>query len=152
MKETLQGVVVRVHNEKSSEARRLEAGALYGAARAWVKGFNRIPYGIVEKLLEHSEELEEITPYTVRGRSTGNGYKSVLPRWNTLFSFSHPRDNEWLEDDDNVLTMANLGFRIYKQEDYGYIFGIDGVAYDLFKSYWIPLYLARGLRHYGYQI
>ena len=149
MKETLQKVAVSVQQERSSRAKRLEAGIIEGATKAWVKGFNQIPYGIVEKLVEHGEELEEITPFTVRGCIPPKGCKSILPIWGTLFSFDHKNDNEWLEDEDNVLTMANLGFRIYKQEDYGYIFGIDGAGYDFFDAHWIPLYRARGLRWYG---
>lgn len=42
--------------------------------------------------------------------------------------------------------MADCGFRIYEQEDYGYIFGIDGAGYDFYDEHWCPLYKARGLR------
>ena len=42
--------------------------------------------------------------------------------------------------------MADCGFRIYEQEDYGYIFGIDGAGYDFYEAHWIPLYKARGLK------
>lgn len=41
--------------------------------------------------------------------------------------------------------MADCGFRVYKQEDYEYIFGIDGAGYDFYESHWCPLYKARGL-------
>ena len=36
--------------------------------------------------------------------------------------------------------------RIYEQEDYGYIFGIDGAGYSFFDEHFEPLYRARGLR------
>ena len=140
MKETLQKVGASVQCDKNSKPKQLSVDVVEGATRKWVKGFNNIPYGIVEKLLEHGEELEEITPFTVIGT------KSRLPIWGTLFSFDHPGDNQWLENEDNLLTMANLGFRIFKQEDYGYIFGIDGAGYDFYEAHWIPLYKARGLR------
>lgn len=41
--------------------------------------------------------------------------------------------------------MADCGFRIYEQEDLGYVFGIDGAGYDFYSEHWIPLYKARGL-------
>ena len=65
--------------------------------------------------------------------------------WGTMWSFTDSSDNSWLEDKKNLQTMADCGFRIYEQEDYGYIFGIDGAGYDFYEAHWIPLYKARGL-------
>lgn len=67
----------------------------------------------------------------------------VLPMWGTLWSFGDSCDNWWLED--HLQEMADCGFRIYEQEDYGYIFGIDGAGYDFYEAHWIPLYKVRGL-------
>lgn len=71
-----------------------------------------------------------------------NGY---LPMCGTMWAFGDSLDDEWLEK-DGLRIMANCGFRIYEQEDYGYIFGIDGCGYDFYDSHWIPLYKARGLQ------
>ena len=38
--------------------------------------------------------------------------------------------------------MADCGFRIYEQEDYGYIFGIDGAGYNFFDEHF-ELYIRR---------
>lgn len=72
-------------------------------------------------------------------------YDSYLPMWNTMWAFNDFCDNYWLEN-GGLQIMADCGFRIYEQEDYGYIFGIDGCGYDFYEEHWIPLYKARGLR------
>lgn len=72
-------------------------------------------------------------------------YDSYLPMWNTMWAFNNFCDNYWLEN-GGLQIMADCGFRIYEQEDYGYIFGIDGCGYDFYEAHWIPLYKARGLR------
>ena len=56
--------------------------------------------------------------------------------------FSDSCDNWWLEN--HLQEMADCGFRIYEQEDFGYVFGIDGCGYDFYESHWIPLYEKRG--------
>lgn len=71
-------------------------------------------------------------------------YDSYLPMWNTMWAFNDFCDNYWL-DNGGLQIMADCGFRIYEQEDYGYIFGIDGCGYDFYEEHWIPLYKARGL-------
>lgn len=71
-----------------------------------------------------------------------------LPMWGTLWAFGDSIDNEWLRGEylgNGLQAMADCGFRIYEQEDYEYIFGIDGAGYDFYESHWIPLYRARGL-------
>lgn len=65
-----------------------------------------------------------------------------LPMWGTMWQFNEPCDNWWLEN--HLQEMADCGFRIYEQEDYGYIFGIDGCGYDFYEAHWIPLYEKRG--------
>ena len=69
---------------------------------------------------------------------------SYRPMWGTLWSFGDSCDEYWLER--HLQEMADCGFRIYEQEDYGYIFGIDGAGYDFYEAHWIPLYKKRGLR------
>ena len=69
----------------------------------------------------------------------------VLPIYGTLWSFSHPVNDWWLENDDGIRKMCECGFRVYEHEEWGYFFGIDGCGYDFYEAHWIPLYLKRGL-------
>lgn len=73
-------------------------------------------------------------------------YYSALPMWGTLWMFDDSADNWWLEEDDGIKKMSECGFRIYKSEEFGYFFGIDGAGYDFYEAHWIPLYKARGLK------
>ena len=73
-------------------------------------------------------------------------YYDYFPMWGTMWQFSDPVDIWWLEEKGGLQIMGNCGFRIYEQEDYGYIFGIDGAGYDFYEAHWIPLYDARGLK------
>jgi len=70
----------------------------------------------------------------------------ALPRWGRMWSFNRDVDNRWLEDKENQKKVAACGFRIYKQEDYGYIFGIDIIGDGFHDAYWLSLYKARGLQ------
>ncbi len=69
-----------------------------------------------------------------------------LPMWGTMWAFGESLDNWWLEERGGMEAMAECGFRIYRSEDYVYIFGIDGAGYDFYEDHWIPLYKARGLQ------
>ncbi len=72
-----------------------------------------------------------------------------LPMWGTMWSFGDSIDEEWLDGEylgNHIREMAECGFRIYEQEDWGHIFGIDGAGYDFYDSHWIPLYKARGIK------
>jgi len=110
------------------------------ATEKWVMRFNSIPQNIIVKLCNNSEEeLAEITP---SGTDEHDGF---LPMWGTMWSFRDDVDNWWLENEENMKAMAECGFRIYDQEDYGYVFGVDGAGYDFYEAHWIPLYKARGL-------
>lgn len=88
--------------------------------------------GTHEKVILSSDEFDVDRDY-------------VLPMWGTMWSFGSLLDDDWLEKMDGLQKMANCGFRIYKSEDYQYIFGIDGAGYDFYEKHWIPLYDARGL-------
>ena len=113
------------------------------AARSWVKEFNAIPQEIIVKLINAGDWIEEITPMTGEQMEEVEGF---LPMWGTMWSFSDPLDSWWLEEKDGLAAMARCGFRIYRQEDYGYIFGIDGAGYDFYEDHWIPLYKERGIQ------
>lgn len=67
-----------------------------------------------------------------------------LPMWDCLWAFNDMCDKDWIDNEENRVKMAELGFRIYDSEDYGYVFGIDGAGYDFYSKHWIPLYKARG--------
>ena len=110
------------------------------AATEWVNGFNAVPTTVVEKLMRlNPDEVREITPGE---RDEDAGY---LPMWGTMWSFGDSADDYWLEKGDGLELMAECGFRIYEQEDFGYLFGIDGAGYSFMDEHWIPLYKARGL-------
>lgn len=72
-------------------------------------------------------------------------HDEFLPMWGTMWAFGDSIDNWWLED-GGLQIMADCSFRIYEQEDYDYIFGIDGAGYSFYDEHWIPLYKARGLK------
>lgn len=100
------------------------------------------PDTFLVKLDETGEEVTAESDDFVVDRDT------YLPMWGTMWAFSDNIDNYWLSGqfgENGLQLMADCGFRIYEQEDYGYIFGIDGAGYDFFKEHWIPLYKARGL-------
>lgn len=111
------------------------------AATAWVNSFNAVPTTVVEKLIRlDPDEVREITP----GRRDEDA--DYLPMWGTMWSFGDSADDYWLEEEDGLELMAECGFRIYEQEDFGYLFGIDGAGYSFMDEHWIPLYKARGLQ------
>lgn len=112
------------------------------AANKWVSGFSEIPCAIVEKLMRLDiDEVREITPGD-RDEDEDAGY---LPMWSTMWAFDRWEDIYWLERMGGLELMAKCGFRIYEQEDFGYIFGIDGAGYSFMEQHWLPLYKARGL-------
>ena len=111
------------------------------AATAWVNGFNAVPVAVVEKLMRL--DLDEVLEITPGDRDEDARY---LPMWSTMWSFGDSADDYWLEEEGGLELMAECGFRIYEQEDFGYLFGIDGAGYSFLHEHWIPLYKARGLR------
>ncbi len=123
---------------KPEDTKALDA-AIRKAAEKWVCEFGFIPRNLVLKLY-NIRELHEITP------TEGEDFDSIVPIWRAMWAFNRDVDNEWLEEEDCQDAMAKCGFRIFEQEDYGYIFGIDGAGYDFYEAHWIPLYKARGLQ------
>ena len=73
-------------------------------------------------------------------------HDGYFPMWGTMWTFGDSCDDYWIEERGGLQLMADCGFRIYEQEDFGYIFGIDGCGYDFYEAHWIPLYKKRGLR------
>jgi len=101
------------------------------ATEEWVKTFNVIPTGAIRKIEETLKPL---------------GEKSIshVPMWEYMWTFSSIHDQRWLEN-GGLEKMINCGLCVFEQEDFGYIFGIDGCGYDFYEDHWIPLYKERGL-------
>ena len=72
-------------------------------------------------------------------------FDSSLPMWGTMWSFDDMCDDYWVEEQDGLQKLSDCGFRVYRSEEYGIFFGIDGAGYDFYQAHWIPLYEARGL-------
>ena len=82
-------------------------------------------------------------------------YDDRLPMWSTMWSFGDSCDEHWLDDRygyDGIMAMSQCGFRIFKSEEFGYFFGIDGAGYDFYEAHWIPLYNERGLKWHDTKI
>lgn len=110
--------------------------------------FDKEAHGIVVQHLDDDKyliELDDGEQVELNKDSFEVEYDDYLPMWNTMWAFNDFCDNYWLEN-GGLQIMADCGFRIYEQEDYWYIFGIDGCGYDFYEAHWIPLYKARGLR------
>lgn len=73
-------------------------------------------------------------------------YDDGLPMWGTMWTFGDSADDYWLEELGGLRVMSECGFRVYENEDLGYVFGIDGAGYDFYESHWVPLYKKRGLK------
>lgn len=112
------------------------------AAREFVRGFNAIDTQMIAKLMETDfDDWQEVT--VVKGDEE---FYDVLLMWGTMWSFDDKIDEWWLEEKGGLKKMSECGFRIYKSEEFGYFFGIDGCGYDFYEAHWIPLYEARGLK------
>ena len=117
------------------------------AAQEWVNGFNAIPKQMIVKLWNADpDDWQEVTsPET-------EDYYDQLPMWGTMWSFGDSLDNYWLEEKDGIALMSKCGFRIFKSDEFGYFFGIDGAGYDFYEAHWIPLYNERGLKWHDTKI
>lgn len=96
---------------------------------------------IIKIKLHHNGEIVETDEDDITKEDDGG-----LPMWGTIWQFSDSADSWWIEQEENRQLMADCGFRIYKHEDFGYFFGIDGCGYDFYDAHWIPLYKVRGLQ------
>ena len=107
------------------------------ATREWVREFNAIPQSVIMKMQEFDvDSVYELT--------TPDEYDDFLPMWGTMWTFGESLDEDWARE--NIQIMQDCGFRVYENDDFGIIFGIDGAGYNFYESHWIPLYKARGLK------
>ena len=114
------------------------------ATERWVSSMNAYPLRMIEILYKHNpEDWEEVTE---SDEEEYEYYNDVFPAWGWMWSFDDSADDYWLEELDGIRIMSDLGFRVYKSEEFGYFFGIDGAGYNFYEAHWIPLYKARGLQ------
>ena len=98
----------------------------------WVRmNFEFIPTRIIAKLMEAGEDIPELTP-------TDEECDDVLPMWGTMWSFHDELDSSFIQK------IAECGFRVFYQEDMGYLIGIDGGGYDFLEAHWLPMYRVFG--------
>lgn len=91
-----------------------------------------------EKLVIRDGEGKE---YEVDKNEVDNEVDSVLPMWNTMWSFSNSMNSKWAKD--NVAKIKECGFRLYEYTRTGELYlGIDGAGYDFYSHHWVPLYKA----------
>ena len=129
--------------------------------RVWIGRGNHLgEYGEIVKRSPSDENMYIITldRWNKRIRLNKDDFEvqrdGILPMWGTMWSFSDSIDDEWIDGQylgSHLQEMADCGFRIYEQEDFGHVFGIDGCGYDFYEAHWIPLYKARGLKWHRQQ-
>ena len=113
------------------------------ATREWVREFNAIPQSVIIKICELDiDSVYELT--------TPDEYDDFLPMWSTMWTFGESLDEDWARE--NIEIMQNCGFRVYENDDFGIIFGIDGAGYNFYENHWIPLYKARGLKWHDKEV
>ena len=113
------------------------------ATREWVREFNAIPQSVIIKICELDiDSVYELT--------TPDEYDDFLPMWSTMWTFGESLDEDWARE--NIEIMQDCGFRVYENDDFGIIFGIDGAGYNFYENHWIPLYKARGLKWHDKEV
>lgn len=113
--------------------------SLKAATEKWVHGFNAYPRNMIAKLMHYDpEEWQEVT-------QSDTTFYEELPAWGTMWQFNDWCDSYWLEEKGGLQVLSDCGFRIFKSDEFGHFFGIDGAGYDFYEEHWIPLYKARGL-------
>lgn len=100
----------------------------------------------IDGMAVYRVKLDSGVEYSVSEPDLSVERDDYLPMWGTMWAFDDQLDNYWLEKYENLQKMADCGFRIYEQEDYEFLFGIDGAGYDFYEAHWEPLYKARGLQ------
>lgn len=107
-------------------------------------------YGVVAGYDDESElyciEMDDGFKVSLEKDDFEVEYDSDLPMWGTMWSFRDSADNYWLEELSGIGIMSRCGFRVYKSQEFGYFFGIDGAGYSFYEEHWCPLYRARGLQ------
>lgn len=109
------------------------------AAQRWVKGFNVFPVSMIEQLIvDHPRDWEEVGCDRV--------FQNGFPVCAYLYQFNLVVDKRWIEEEGNISTMIDCGFKLFKHIEWGTFFCINGFGNDFFEKHWIPLYEKRGLK------
>ena len=120
------------------------------ATQEWVNSMNAIPLSLMFKAYaDKVDDLVELTEIEEIGDKIE--HDSWLPIWGWMWMMDDKLDEYWIRD--NLESVSKLGFRIFEDQDNGYLFiGIDGAGYDFYEEHWIPLYKARGLKWHDYEL
>lgn len=120
--------------------------------RVYVFHAQGMPYGCVGKItgfLEKSDaylvDLDDGRTIEVEESGMQVERYDFLPMWGTMWQFGDSLDEHWLEANDGIRIMSDCGFRIYRHDEWGHFFGIDGAGYSFYENHWIPAYEKRGL-------
>lgn len=101
---------------------------------------------VIETLKSGFKELYKIRTYDNEERVVSSSEidvitEDVFPIWGTLFVPDLYYQETMENNEDNIMQkIADIGFRIYKSEDFGYMLGIDSAGFDFYPVYWEPLY------------
>jgi hypothetical protein len=113
----------------------LDNPKIRAAANRWVSRFNEIPTAVIAKLGN----------YDLIGSPEEDDEVGELPGRGCVWQFDDGFDMSWIASGEGVKALVKCGFKVYEQEDFEYVFGIDGGGYDLWDCHFIPLYIERGL-------
>ena len=118
------------------------------ACEKWVSTFGFVPVSAAEKLrvysfLNGSEDFEEETIFTENDDPEPDSH---FPAWSNMWCFSETADERWFDSEQGIKILSECGFRVYRSEDFGLVFGIDGAGYNFYEYHWLPLYEKRGLQ------
>jgi hypothetical protein len=143
--EIIRKLAVHCGEEEFTEVREITPPKIGSRVYIYDKGYGEIIDGIDEQCcymirLDDWDKIIKAPEYKFDVI-----YDNSLPAWSEMWSFGDKTDMWWLDEPHNQNKMAACGFRIYEQKDFGYIFGVDNIGYNLCQSRWIPLYKARGL-------
>jgi len=113
------------------------------ACKKWVaRDFSSIPTQLIIKAYkDNPEELECLN---------SEDYFDDRPlyhwpaTWGWLFHPDDSTDERWISE--NIQEVEECGFLIYESDECGILLGIDGMGFDFYEAFWIPLYKARGLQ------
>lgn len=109
------------------------------ATEKWVDTFNQFNTNMLFELYNNNpDDWELIHP------EYNSSVYAPFPMWATMWQFSDSADIYWIEQ--NIQAMIKCGFCIYRSEQYGYFFGINGCGYNFITEHFIPLYKKRGLK------
>ena len=140
------GIVEKLLKANPDEVREITLPRKYDRVNVWggeYSGEGEIT-GYDEETGLYTIEMDDGEEIQVEAETFEVLRDSFLPMWGTMWAFDDSWDDDWLEH-GGLQKMADCGFRIYEQEDYGHIFGIDGMGYSFMDAHFEPLYRARGL-------